>query len=262
VTISKLAPMCSEVRDDLTAMDDGELLSERAGSIADHLATCRECSLSRAAMRSALDALSASPLHGGADQIDVSEAVLRAIAMESRAPISLTAGAAPLLPLVQAAFDDCAARAADYVPTIDLGRHRPEPDAVAVIPANIARQFAALPIHKYGRTLFVAMESPGDIVAVDAIKIASRCLVRPMQALPGQLPSALNAAYPPEPPTEIQQLIDEVRALRSGIATLHAEMADLRRQIATVRGSVATIPPRPSARLLFPFAPAADRPMQ
>ena len=68
-----------------------------------------------------------------------------------------------------------------------------------------------------------------------------------------------TATIDKQPPSETRMPLDEVRAMRGDVVALHAEIGELRRQLVAVRGTVARFPPRPSAPLLFPFSPAADR---
>jgi type IV pilus assembly protein PilB len=78
---------------------------------------------------------------------------------------------------------------------IDLTKHKPEPSAVNVVPAHIARKHNALPVKKDGTRLWVAMADPRNIVAVDDIRMVSRCQVAPLAAVPSDLEDAISAAY-------------------------------------------------------------------
>src|ERR1700722_14137222 len=73
---------------------------------------------------------------------------------------------------------------ADGIPFIDLTKHKPEPSAISVVPEHIVKKHNALPVRKDNQTLFVAMVDPRNVVAVDDIRMVSRCMVRPMAAVP------------------------------------------------------------------------------
>ena len=81
------------------------------------------------------------------------------------------------------------------VPFIDLLKHKPEPSAVNVVPQNTADKHKALPVKKDGNRLWVAMVNPKDIMAVDDIRMVSKCLVQPMLAVPSDLADAMGKAY-------------------------------------------------------------------
>jgi type IV pilus assembly protein PilB len=87
--------------------------------------------------------------------------------------------------------------AADGLPFLDLNKHKPEPPAINVVPANVARKYNALPVRKDGQTLYVAMVDPRNVIAIDDIKMASRCpMVRPMAAVPSDIKAGIDKAYP------------------------------------------------------------------
>ena len=84
---------------------------------------------------------------------------------------------------------------AEGIPFIDLIKYQPEASAINVVPQNIVTKYNALPVRKDGQNLFVAMIDPRNVVAVDDIRMASRCNVRPMMAVPGDLEDAIAKAY-------------------------------------------------------------------
>jgi type IV pilus assembly protein PilB len=84
---------------------------------------------------------------------------------------------------------------AEGLPFIDLTKHKPEPSAVNVVPAHVARRHNALPVKKDGTKLWVAMMDPRNVVALDEIRMVSRCQVAPLAAVPSDLEDALASAY-------------------------------------------------------------------
>src|SRR4028118_184839 len=78
---------------------------------------------------------------------------------------------------------------------IDLTKHKPEPSAINVVPAAVAHKHNALPVKKDGNRLWVAMVDPRNIVAVDDIRMVSRCQVSPLAAVPADLKEAITSAY-------------------------------------------------------------------
>ncbi len=78
---------------------------------------------------------------------------------------------------------------------VDLLKHKPEPSAINVVPAHVAKKHNALPVKKDGNRLWVAMKNPRDVMAVDDLRMVSRCLVQPLAAVPTDLEDALSKAY-------------------------------------------------------------------
>lgn len=156
------------------------------------------------------------------------------------------------------------------VPFIDLTKHKPEPEALSVLTAEIALKYRALPVKRDGNRLWVAMQNVRDIAVVDAVRMASRCLVQPMVANPMELDKAITEAYgsleppqPPAPPTanaapapepydETSQLLRETLSELRG---MRDELSSLRREVAELRRDRSAFVPRPSTARLFPFAP-------
>jgi type IV pilus assembly protein PilB len=84
---------------------------------------------------------------------------------------------------------------ADGVPFIDLTKHKPEPSALNVVPEQLVRKHNALPMKKDGNKLWVAMIDPRNVVAIDDIRMASRCIVQGMTAVPSDLEDAIVESY-------------------------------------------------------------------
>jgi type IV pilus assembly protein PilB len=90
---------------------------------------------------------------------------------------------------------------AENLPFIDLLKHKPEPPAINVVPGAVVRKHKALPVRKDGQTLYVAMEDPRNVVALDDIRVASKCtVIRPMMASPADLKTAIEKAYGADTP--------------------------------------------------------------
>lgn len=79
---------------------------------------------------------------------------------------------------------------------VDITKHKPEPSAINVVPANIAQRHKAIPVRKDGQTLFIAIADPRNVPAVDDIKIASRIpIVRALAACPSDIEAAIKDNY-------------------------------------------------------------------
>lgn len=78
---------------------------------------------------------------------------------------------------------------------VDLDRDQPESSAINVVPDRIAKQHKVVPYRKEGMTLYLAMTNPNNIEALDAVRFASGCLVKPVIAVPGAIEDALSKNY-------------------------------------------------------------------
>ncbi|HVW88424.1 MAG TPA: hypothetical protein VHC01_03085, partial [Gaiellaceae bacterium] len=84
--------------------------------------------------------------------------------------------------LAQALLDEGLARADGVahalaerhrLPFVDITAERPAPEAVEKIPIAVLERAAAIPYRVDGMTLFVAIADPGDIAAVDELRLAA-----------------------------------------------------------------------------------------
>lgn len=115
------------------------------------------------------------------------------------------------------------------IPFADLDRTAPESSAVNVVPDRIAKQHNVIPVKKDGTTLWLAMKNPNDIDALDAVKFASGCYVKPVVAVPGAIEDAIRRHYgsesagSPEPVAAAAPAAGEVAASRADIRGMIAQ---------------------------------------
>jgi type IV pilus assembly protein PilB len=83
------------------------------------------------------------------------------------------------------------------LPFVDLTRHFPDNEAIATVPAYLARQYNVLPAKRdlSSNTLWVAMLDTGDISIADELRMATGCKTRPVLAAPEALAEAIRRAY-------------------------------------------------------------------
>lgn len=82
-------------------------------------------------------------------------------------------------------------------PFVDLTRQFPDNDAIARVPAYLARQFGVLPVKRDAitDTLWVATTDFGNQLAMDELRMAAGCPIRPVMAAPTVLAEAIKRAY-------------------------------------------------------------------
>ncbi|MFQ3610294.1 MAG: ATPase, T2SS/T4P/T4SS family [Fimbriimonadales bacterium] len=81
------------------------------------------------------------------------------------------------------------------MPFVDLDKFQPEPSATNILKEHIAKRHNVIPVRKEGNTLFLAMADPNNVMAVDDVRINTRCVVRPVLAAPGAIEDAIRKAY-------------------------------------------------------------------
>ncbi len=73
------------------------------------------------------------------------------------------------------------------------------PEVLEMIPAELAKKHRCLPLtvreEAGGRVLFLAMQDPADLEALDDIRFRAGCQVKPVLAAPGELEEALRQQY-------------------------------------------------------------------
>lgn len=81
------------------------------------------------------------------------------------------------------------------IPFADLDRTTLDPGALNVVKESVAKRHNVVPIKKDGNRLWLAMSDPNNIMAIDDVRISSRCQVLPVLAAPGAIEDALRRAY-------------------------------------------------------------------
>jgi len=80
-------------------------------------------------------------------------------------------------------------------PLIDLRTHFPQPEAIQLIPEDMARKYNAVPVTIKGNTLTVAMANPTDIFALEALAHQSHMRVEPLAATLEEIQETIDFNY-------------------------------------------------------------------
>ena len=81
------------------------------------------------------------------------------------------------------------------VPAVNLDSTPPDPDAVSLIPSEVATKFQVVPVKRQGRILTVAMANPDNIFAIDDIKFITGLEVRPVVATETAIRKTIDRLY-------------------------------------------------------------------
>jgi len=87
------------------------------------------------------------------------------------------------------------------IPTVDLDDVNPEPEALALVPVDIARRHHILPLAKTQERIVLAMSNPLDVVALDYVRARTGCMVEAQVASRSEILRRITQYYmPPEEP--------------------------------------------------------------
>jgi len=81
------------------------------------------------------------------------------------------------------------------VPLIDLKRHKVRPEALKLVPEQLARRYNALPLDIIGGSLALVMENTMDVRAIDDISAMSKMRIEPMMGFPDEIRRAIDDNY-------------------------------------------------------------------
>ncbi len=80
-------------------------------------------------------------------------------------------------------------------PSINISKFEVEPDVLSLIPADLARKYTLLPLHRMGHILTVAMADPTNLTAIEDIRFKTELNVQPVVAPETPLKMAIEKYY-------------------------------------------------------------------
>lgn len=78
---------------------------------------------------------------------------------------------------------------------VDLDNITIESSAINVVPERIVKLHNVIPVRKDGTTLWLAMSNPNNLQALDDVRLASGCYVKPAVAVSGAIEDAIKKYY-------------------------------------------------------------------
>ena len=78
---------------------------------------------------------------------------------------------------------------------INLRKQFPQPEAILLIPEDMARKYNAVPVSISGNALIMAMANPADIFALEALAHQSNLRIEPQAASPSEIQEAIDFNY-------------------------------------------------------------------
>jgi general secretion pathway protein E len=81
------------------------------------------------------------------------------------------------------------------VPIIDLTRHRVQPEALALVPEEYARQHDLIPVDLTGDSLVVVMADPLNMHTLEDLRARARKIIQPAVGIPSDIREAIDRNY-------------------------------------------------------------------
>ncbi|MFH1361304.1 MAG: ATPase, T2SS/T4P/T4SS family [bacterium] len=81
------------------------------------------------------------------------------------------------------------------IPRVDLSSYLIDKKVLNLVPYEVAKKFITIPLFKVGDVLTVATVDPFDIMALDEVRLKSKCDVEPMIATSKEIMTAVNQYY-------------------------------------------------------------------
>lgn len=90
------------------------------------------------------------------------------------------------------------------LPLIDLKRHMIQPDALKLVPEEIAREHTLIPLDVIGNSLVVVMADPEDVSVIERIMTSSQISVKAALGISSDIQRAIDLNYKPSAEIEKQ----------------------------------------------------------
>ena len=81
------------------------------------------------------------------------------------------------------------------LPTIDLRRYQVDPEALKLVPEEMARKYGLLPLNVENNHLVVAMADPTNLYAIEDLRVRAGLNVKPIRASRADVDAAIIANY-------------------------------------------------------------------
>jgi len=99
------------------------------------------------------------------------------------------------------------------IPYVDLSKIPDSPEAIAVLPREVADRFKVFPISvdKVSKTLNLAMADPLNLIAIEFIEQKTNLTVKPFATLPGKIGEFIIIRYSTSLSQEVTEALKEVK---------------------------------------------------
>ena len=108
-------------------------------------------------------------------------------------------------------------------PYIDLNQFDVYPDVVNLIPAEIAKRYLVMPIHRIRSFLTLAMVDPTDLDVIEDIRFRTGLSIQPVIASESAILNAINKYYGATDDIRVKQIVDEIEQAEDGSVNIIEE---------------------------------------
>ncbi len=119
------------------------------------------------------------------------------------------------------------------VPVVNLARFEVQPEAIALVPEQVAREHRILPVSLDGNTLTIATDDPHDFRAVNALASLTRKRIVPVIAVGMKLDEAIDGNY--KLTSQIEQQVSQIVNLKVETAVGDVSEAEALKQAPVVQ---------------------------
>jgi type IV pilus assembly protein PilB len=107
------------------------------------------------------------------------------------------------------------------IPYVDFAERRPDPNAVATVPKELAERYTLMPVEiSESGELIVAMADPQNVLALDDLRIITGCEIKPAISTKDDITAAINEYYKVAEETEEQGFVGSDEIDESELAQL------------------------------------------
>jgi type IV pilus assembly protein PilB len=98
------------------------------------------------------------------------------------------------------------------LPPIDIEKVELDPEALSLVPEDIARHYQVLPVAKIGNTLTLAVANPLDVLTQDDVNIVTGCDLMPVVSTDVSINKGIQKAYKTEDPAvgDMEDMVGEM----------------------------------------------------
>jgi len=132
---------------------------------------------------------------------------------------------------------------------VDLGAIDIDASAATMVPIDLARRHACLPIKMQDDELVVAMADPANVLAIDDIRIVSGCDIRVVVATESDLVAALDKQQSMQ--ANVEEMVGDIEDVSASVEDVRVDVEDEEAPVARILNHIVTEAIREGAGDIF-----------
>ncbi len=121
-----------------------------------------------------------------------------------------------------------------HLPYVDLFNPEIPGEIVSLIKADVARKYHVMPVRKEEKSLVLAMSDPMDLEAMDSIRFATGCNIKPALAMVSEIEDAIKKYYEHE---EVRKAPADLRKTPGKMELIHGSELQMEKAARLAKGS-------------------------